>query len=150
MPDADPARCVRGQYDGYRGIPGVAPDSTTETFVAARFDIDSWRWTRVPFFIRTGKALACKATEVRVFFRRPPRIAFVSAPPRPEPNQVVLRVDPEPGLCVVLQSKAPEKGMCQPVHVDLRFADELGTPPEPYERLLDAALRGDHRLFALP
>ena len=148
MPDADPARCVRGQYDGYRGIPGVAPESATETFVAARFDIENWRWAGVPFFIRAGKALACKATEVRVFFRRPPRLAFVPAPPRPEPNQVILRVDPEPGLRVVLQSKAPEKGTCQPVHLDLRFADELGTPPEPYERLLDAALRGDHRLFA--
>jgi glucose-6-phosphate 1-dehydrogenase len=148
MPDADPARCVRGQYDGYRGIPGVAPDSTTETFVGVRFDIDNWRWAGVPFFIRTGKALACRATEVRVFFRRPPRLAFVPAPPRPEPNQVVLRVDPEPGLRVVLQSKAPEKGTCQPVHLDLRFADELGTPPDAYERLLDSALRGDHRLFA--
>jgi glucose-6-phosphate 1-dehydrogenase len=148
MPAADPARCVRGQYDGYRGIPGVAPDSTTETFVAVRFDIENWRWAGVPFFIRTGKALACRATEVRVFFRRPPRLAFVPAPPRPEPNQVVLRVDPEPGLRVVLQSKAPEKGTCRPVHLDLRFADELGAPPDPYERLLDAALRGDHRLFA--
>ena len=148
MPAADPARCVRGQYDGYRGIPGVAPDSTTETFVAVRFDIENWRWAGVPFFIRTGKALACRATEVRVFFRRPPRLAFVPAPPRPEPNQVVLRVDPEPGLRVVVQSKAPEKGTCRPVHLDLRFADELGTPPDPYERLLDTALRGDHRLFA--
>jgi glucose-6-phosphate 1-dehydrogenase len=148
MPDANSARCVRGQYDRYRGIPGVAPDSTTETFVAARFHIDNWRWAGVPFFIRAGKALACRATEVRVFFRRPPRLAFVPAPPRPEPNQVVLRVDPEPGLRVVLQSKAPEKGTCQPVHLDLRFADELGTPPDPYERLLDAMLRGDHQLFA--
>jgi len=148
MPDADPARCVRGQYDGYRGIPGVAPDSTTETYVAVRLAIENWRWAGVPFFIRTGKALACRATEVRVFFRRPPPLAFVPAPPRPEPNQVVLRVDPEPALRVVLQSKAPEKGMCRPVRLDLRFADELGTPPDPYERLLDAALRGDHRLFA--
>jgi glucose-6-phosphate 1-dehydrogenase len=148
MPDADPARCVRGQYDGYRGIPGVAPGSTTETFVAARFDIDNWRWAGVPFFVRAGKALTCRATEVRVFFRRPPRLAFVPAPPRPEPNQFVLRVDPEPGLRVVLQSKAPEKGTCQPVHLDLRFADELGTPPEAYERLLNAMLRGDHKLFA--
>jgi glucose-6-phosphate 1-dehydrogenase len=148
MRDADPARCVRGQYDGYREIAGVAADSTTETFVALRLDIDSWRWAGVPFFIRAGKALACRCTEVRVFFRRPPRLAFVPAPPRPEPNQVILRVDPDPGLRVVVQSKAPEKGTCQPVHLYLRFADELGTPPEPYERLLDAALRGDHRLFA--
>jgi glucose-6-phosphate 1-dehydrogenase len=145
---ADTARCVRGQYDGYRHIAGVAPESDTETFVAVRLDIDNWRWHGVPFFIRAGKALACRGTEVRVFFRRPPRLAFVPAPPRPEPNQLILRIDPEPGLRLVLQSKAPERGTCRPVHLDLRFADEFGVPPEPYERLLDAALRGDHRLFA--
>jgi glucose-6-phosphate 1-dehydrogenase len=64
---------VRGQYDGYRHIAGVEPESDTETFVAVRLDIDNWRWHRVPFFIRAGKALACRGTEVRVFFRRPPR-----------------------------------------------------------------------------
>jgi len=145
---ADPDRCVRGQYDGYRQIPGVAPDSDTETFVALRLDIDNWRWHGVPFFIRAGKALACRATEVRVFFRRPPRLAFVPAPPRPEPNQLILRIDPEPGLRLVLQSKSPERVTSQPVHMDVQFADELGVPPDPYERLLDAALRGDHTLFA--
>jgi glucose-6-phosphate 1-dehydrogenase len=145
---AEPDRCVRGQYEGYRQLPGVAPDSDTETFVALRLDIDNWRWHGVPFFIRAGKALACRATEVRVFFRRPPRLAFVPAPPRPEPNQLILRVDPEPGLRLVLQSKSPERVTSQPVHLDLQFADELGVPPDPYERLLDAALRGDHTLFA--
>jgi glucose-6-phosphate 1-dehydrogenase len=146
--DAEPARCVRGQYAGYRSIAGVPQDSTTETFVALRLDIDNWRWAGVPFFVRAGKALACKCTEVRVFFRRPPRLAFVPAPPRPEPNQLILRVDPDSGLQLALQSKAPQRGTCRPVHLDLRFADEHGIPPEPYERLLDAALRGDHRLFA--
>jgi glucose-6-phosphate 1-dehydrogenase len=145
---ADPRRCVRGQYEGYRQVPGVAPDSDTETFVALRLDVDNWRWHGVPFFIRAGKALACRATEVRVFFRRPPRLAFVPAPPRPEPNQLILRVDPDPGLRLVLQSKSPERVTSQPVHLDLQFADELGVPPDPYERLLDAALRGDHTLFA--
>jgi glucose-6-phosphate 1-dehydrogenase len=148
MPDADPARCVRGQYEGYHHVYGVAPDSGTETFIALRLDIDNWRWQGVPFFVRTGKALACKGTEVRVLFRRPPRLAFVPAPPRPEPNQFILRIDPEPGLRMVLQSKGPHTSTCQPVHLDLKFADELGLPPEPYERLLDAALRGDHHLFA--
>jgi glucose-6-phosphate 1-dehydrogenase len=148
MPDAQPARCVRGQYDGYRQVSGVAPDSATETFVALRLDIDNWRWQGIPFFVRAGKALACKGTEVRVCFRRPPRLAFVPSPPRPEANQFILRVDPEPGLRMVLQSKGPLSGTSQPVHLDLRFADELGLPPEPYERLLDAALRGDHHLFA--
>ena len=148
MPDAQPTRCVRGQYDGYRQVPGVAPDSETETFVALRLDIDNWRWQGIPFFVRAGKALACKGTEVRVCFRRPPRLAFVPSPPRPEANQFILRVDPEPGLRMVFQSKGPLTGTSQPVHLDLRFADELGLPPEPYERLLDASLRGDHHLFA--
>lgn len=148
MPDAQPARCVMGQYEGYRQVPGVAPDSATETFVALRLDIDNWRWQGIPFFVRAGKALACKGTEVRVCFRRPPRLAFVPSPPRPEPNQFILRVDPEPGMRMVLQSKGPLSGTSQPVHLDLRFADELGLPPEPYERLLDAALRGDHHMFA--
>ena len=148
MPEAQPARCVRGQYDGYREVPGVAADSATETFVALRFDIDNWRWQGIPFFVRAGKALACKGTEVRVCFRRPPRLAFVPSPPRPEPNQFILRIDPEPGVRMVLQSKGPLSGTSQPVHLDLRFADELGLPPDPYERLLDAALRGDHHLFA--
>ena len=145
---AEPGRCVRGQYEGYRQVPGVAPDSDTETFAALRLDVDNWRWHGVPFFIRAGKALARRGTEVRVFFHRPPRLAFVPAPPRPEPNQLILRVDPEPGLRLVLQSKAPERVTSEPVHMDLRFADELGVPPDPYERLLDAALRGDHSLFA--
>ena len=148
MPDAEPARCVRGQYEGYRQVYGVAPDSATETFVALRLDIDNWRWQGVPFFVRTGKALACTGTEVRVCFRRPPKLAFVPAPPRPEQNQFILRIGPEPGLRVVIQSKAPESGTCQPIHLDLKFADELGMPPEPYERLLYAALRGFHHLFA--
>jgi len=148
MPDARPARCVRGQYDGYRQLPGVAPDSATETYAALRLDIDNWRWQGVPFFVRSGKALAYKGTEVRVIFRRPPRLAFVPAPPRPEPNQFVLRVDPEPGLCIALQSKGPLTGTSEPVRLTMRFADELGVPPEPYERLLDAALRGDLHLFA--
>jgi glucose-6-phosphate 1-dehydrogenase len=73
--DAEPARCVRGQYAGYRSIAGVPQDSTTETFVALRLDVDNWRWAGVPFFVRAGKALARKCTEVRVFFRRPPRLA---------------------------------------------------------------------------
>jgi glucose-6-phosphate 1-dehydrogenase len=147
MPDADPERLVRGQYDGYRQVPGVAENSTTETFAALRLDIDNWRWGGVPFFVRAGKALARRVTELRVFFRRPPRLAFVPQPTRPEPNQLVLRVDPDPGLRLVLQAKSAARGTSEPVHLDLDFAEELGAPPEPYERILDAAIRGDARLF---
>ena len=76
MPAADPAHYVRGQYDGYREIPGVAPDSTTETYAAMRLEIDNWRWSGVPFFLRTGKLLPVTQTELRLVFRRPPRLGF--------------------------------------------------------------------------
>jgi glucose-6-phosphate 1-dehydrogenase len=76
MPAADPAHYVRGQYDGYREIAGVAPDSTTETYAAMRLEIDNWRWEGVPFFIRTGKHLPITQTELRLIFRRPPQLLF--------------------------------------------------------------------------
>ena len=74
MKEADPAHYVRGQYDGYLDIDGVAKDSTTETFVALRLEIDNWRWSGVPFYIRTGKRLPVTQTELRVIFREPPPV----------------------------------------------------------------------------
>src|SRR6266849_1308271 len=74
--DADPAHYVRGQYDGYPGIDGVAPDSTTETYAALRLEIENWRWSGVPFFIRTGKRLPVTQTELRLVFRHPPKLGF--------------------------------------------------------------------------
>src|SRR3954451_23726524 len=79
MPEADPAHYVRGQYDGYRDIAGVAPDSTTETYAAMRLEIDNWRWSDVPFYIRTGKLLPVTQTELRLIFREPPRLGFHDA-----------------------------------------------------------------------
>ena len=79
--DADPSHYVRGQYEGYRGIEGVAPDSDTETYAALRLEIDNWRWAGVPFFLRTGKCLPVRQTEVRLLFSHPPRLHFV--PERP-------------------------------------------------------------------
>ena len=76
METADPREYVRGQVDGYRSIPGVAPDSTTETFAALRLDIDNWRWEGVPFFIRTGKNLPVTQTEVRLHFKRSPKVGL--------------------------------------------------------------------------
>ena len=86
MPPADPQHYVRGQYEGYADVPGVAPGSTTETYVALRLEIDNWRWADVPVFLRAGKALPHKVTEVRLFLRREPRLAFLSLPTRAEPN----------------------------------------------------------------
>lgn len=147
IPDADPAHYVRGQYQGYRQVPGVSRRSTTETYAALRLGIDNWRWAGVPFFIRAGKAMAERVTEVRVVFRHPPHLAFLGRNARAEPNQLILRIDPDPGLRVVLNSKGGEGRVSQPVHLDLSFAAEVGRPAEPYERLIDDALHGDHRLF---
>jgi glucose-6-phosphate 1-dehydrogenase len=147
MPDIDPAPCVLGQYEGYRKIAGMRPDSRTETYVALRLGIDNWRWAGVPFYIRAGKALATRVTEVRVIFKRPPRLAFLAEPVHPHPNQLVLRIDPDPGLRLSLLSKAAEGTASREVHLDLAFAAELGKPPEPYERLIHDALAGDRSLF---
>jgi glucose-6-phosphate 1-dehydrogenase len=145
--DADPARYVRGQYQGFHDVKGVAPSSGTETYVALQLEIDNWRWAGVPFFIRAGKALASRVTEVRVILKRPPRLAFLAEPRHPDPTQVVLRIDPNPGMRVVLLSKGADGASAQCVNLELSFAAELGRPAEPYERLLHDALSGDHSLF---
>src|SRR5881394_4236833 len=95
---ADPAQYVRGQYDGYRSIGGVAPDSTTETYVALRLEIENWRWAGVPFFIRTGKRLPVTQTELRLVFKRPPQLGFWPSGHDPEPNQLVVKLDPSTGI----------------------------------------------------
>ena len=146
MPPADPQHYVRGQYQGYADIPGVARGSATETYVALRLEIDNWRWAEVPVFLRAGKALPHRVTEVRLLLRRTPRLAFLPQPTRAEPNQVVLRIDPDPGLRLQLSALAGQSW--RPVHLDTSFARELGEPAEPYERLLHAALAGDHQYFA--
>ena len=147
MPDADPEHYVRGQYRGFHDVRGVAPSSGTETYAALRLEIDSWRWAGVPFFIRVGKALAGRVTEVRVILKRPPRLAFLHQPSHPDPTQVVLRIDPDPGMRVMLLSKGPDGTSAKSVSLDLCFEEELGKPAEPYERLLNDALIGDRSLF---
>jgi glucose-6-phosphate 1-dehydrogenase len=146
MPSADPAHYVRGQYDGYRSITGVQPDSQTETFAALRLEIDNWRWSGVPFFVRAGKALPVRATEIRVVFNRPPKLAITSL--APDPNELVLRIDPTPGTDLVVQAKEPGANRTRTVDLSLIFAEELGEAPEPYERLLSDAMRGDSSQFA--
>jgi glucose-6-phosphate 1-dehydrogenase len=147
MPDADPAYHVRGQYEGYLEVPGVAPGSTTETFVALRLEVDNWRWSGVPFFVRAGKALAETVTEVRLVLKRPPPLRFLPRHVNSEPNCLIIRIEPDAGLRVEMQAKAPDGWAPEVLHLDMSFAEELGRPPEPYERLLDDALRGDATLF---
>lgn len=146
MPEADPSMYVRGQYKGYLQIPRVKPASATETYAALKVEVNNWRWAGVPFFIRAGKAMAATVTEVRVILKRPPRLAFLEEPPNPDPTQIVLRIDPDPGLQFVLLSKGPDRKP-QRVHLDLSFAKELGPSLEPYERLLHDALIGELSLF---
>ena len=147
MPAVDPDRCVRGQYRGYTDVAGVAKGSTTETFVALRLEINNWRWAGVPIFLRAGKALPERVTEVRLFTHRVPSMSFLPEHRRRAgPNQIVLRIDPDPGLR--LQLTALEDDRWRDLHLDSSFMADLGEPLLPYERLLHGALIGDHRLFA--
>ena len=147
IPAADPARYVRGQYEGYREIDGVAPDSETETYAALELAVENWRWSGVPFFIRAGKCLAKRVTEVRVVYRSPPPLG-IGGRAVPEADETVFRIDPDPGASVIFEAKKPGVDALRQVHLDLRFAEQLGVQPEPYERLLGDALAGDRSRFA--
>jgi glucose-6-phosphate 1-dehydrogenase len=148
IPDADPDRYVRGQYDGYRDTEGVAPDSTTETYAALRLEIDNWRWAGVPFFVRTGKHLAVRQTELRVLFKHPPRLGFLpEGHRRPEPNQIVFKIDPSTGIRLVLDAQRADRQGANEIEFDMEFAEEGGEGATPYEVLLHAALCGDATHF---
>jgi len=148
MPAAEPRHYVRGQYDGYRQIPGVAADSTTETYAAMRLEIDNWRWEGVPFFLRTGKRLPVTQTELRVVFRRPPRLGFVSTDRRrPEPSQMVIRLDPTTGVRLRLEAQRAGDELPAPITLDMEFAQEGGEGATPYEVLLHDAMRGEAANF---
>lgn len=149
MPPADPAHYVRGQYEGYLDVVGVAPDSSTETYCALRLSIENWRWHGVPFFIRAGKALPERVTEVRVIFHRPPPLRLASSRSHhPAPNQLVLRIDPAPGARLKMAAKAASGDGFREIHMDMEFADEGGDGPTPYEELLSAAMAGNKDNFA--
>jgi glucose-6-phosphate 1-dehydrogenase len=146
IPPADPQDYVRGQYDGYLSVPGVSPGSQTETFAALRLEIDNWRWSGVPFFIRAGKELPERVTEVRIIFKPPPRLVF--SPHTPHPDEFIIRIDPTPGADLVVQVKAPgPEPTLRTIDLSLIFSGELGDPPEPYERLFGDLLEGEARLF---
>ncbi len=144
----DTSRVVRGQYVGYRGEDGVAPDSDVETFVAVELAIDNWRWAGVPFLIRTGKSLPLTATEAVITFQAPPRALFAGPMEQPEPNRFRFRLGPDEFVRVELQSKVPGEEMVSrtvPLDVD-GHQGPLGAPA--YERLLGDVIEGDARLFA--
>jgi glucose-6-phosphate 1-dehydrogenase len=148
MPAGDPAHYVRGQYDGYREIDGVAADSTTETYAALRLEIDNWRWSGVPFYIRTGKDLPITQTEVRLVFKRPPRLGFgIAGTEGPEPNQLVVKLDPSTGIRLVVEAQRADSVKPERINLDMEFAEEGGEGATPYEVLLHAAMVGDSKRF---
>ncbi|HXY86120.1 MAG TPA: glucose-6-phosphate dehydrogenase, partial [Gaiellaceae bacterium] len=143
--EADPANYVRGQYDGYLSIDGVAPDSTTETYAALRLEIENWRWAGVPFFIRTGKRLPVTQTELRLVFKHPPHLGFAAFDRELTPNQLVVKLDPTTGVRLVVEAhRADNAGT---IELDMEFAQEGGEGPTPYEVLLHAAMVGDSTRF---
>jgi glucose-6-phosphate 1-dehydrogenase len=145
--EADPQHYVRGQYDGYRSIDGVAADSTTETYAALRLEIENWRWAGVPFFIRTGKRLPATQTELRLVFKQPPRLGFGFSRSEVEPNQLVVRLDPSTGIQIVFDAHRADRPGISNIKLDMEFSEEGGEGPTPYEVLLHAALRGDDTRF---
>jgi glucose-6-phosphate 1-dehydrogenase len=146
--EADPAQCVRGQYEGYRTISGVAAESNTETFAAMRLDIDNWRWSGVPFFIRTGKRLPATQTEFRLIFKRPPSLGLrLPGLHQPEPDELVIKLDPFTGIRFRLQARRSDAPGPEPITLDMAFAQEGGEGPTPYEVLLHAAMAGNSMRF---
>ena len=125
IPDINPNRYVRGQYEGYRGIEGVDPKSNTETFIALRLDVNNWRWSGIPFFVRAGKELAEKVTEVRVIFQSPPPLG-IGGGPTPETDEIVVRIDPDAGISFLVEAKQPGEEGLRRVNLDLLFRQQFG------------------------
>ena len=141
----DRAHVVRGQYAGYRSVPGVKSGSTVDTFVAAKLFIDSWRWAGVPIYIRAGKALPVTATEVMVDFKRPPRETFAEIIP-PASGHMRLRISPDVTIALGVRVKRPGEGM-RGEDVELILTEQATAFIPPYQRLLDDAMHGVGDLF---
>jgi glucose-6-phosphate 1-dehydrogenase len=151
MSPVDRRNVIRGQFEGFREVPGVASDSDTETFVAMRVDIESWRWAGVPFYLRSGKHLPVTATEILVEFKSPPRLFFAhsSAPP-PHPNHLLFRTKPGERVSISAEVKRPGDNLVsRTVELDYSYDEHReGERESAYARLLVDAMEGDHRLFA--
>ncbi|MGI8703971.1 MAG: glucose-6-phosphate dehydrogenase [Candidatus Limnocylindrales bacterium] len=150
---------VRGQYapgwiggvavHGYREEGEVDPQSTTNTFVALKVEVQNWRWADVPFYLRTGKRLPKRATEIAIQFKRPPLMLFRDASADPEPNLLALRIQPDEGILLRFAAKVPELGLdVRSVNMDFTYGTSFTTDaPEAYETLLLDAMLGDASLF---
>jgi glucose-6-phosphate 1-dehydrogenase len=157
---ADPeTQVVRGQYGpgwvaatavpGYRQEPDVDPASETETFIATRLTIDDWRWSGVPFYVRTGKRLPKRATEIAIQFREVPHHLFRDAAVDPDPNLLAIRIQPDEGIMLRFGAKVPGLGMAiRPVTMDFTYGSAFSVDsPDAYETLILDALQGDASLF---
>lgn len=151
---------VRGQYApgysngesviGYREEDEVAKDSNVETFVALRLFIDNWRWSSVPFYLRGGKRLPKRGTEIAVIFKEAPGVLFKQQGESYDPNVLVIRIQPDEGIALKINCKVPgPSSPVQPVKMDFRYGSYFGkSPPEAYERLILDCILGDSTLFA--
>jgi glucose-6-phosphate 1-dehydrogenase len=147
--EVEPGEIVRGQYAGYLDEPGVDPNSNVETFTAIRLHIDNWRWAGVPIFMRTGKRMAETSLEAVVEFKQPPRMLFKPVEGHlPSPNVLRFRLGIGDGVDMQLQVKAPGADLfTSQVDLSVEFSAAFGQRQEAYERLLDAAIEGDHFRF---
>jgi glucose-6-phosphate 1-dehydrogenase len=147
----DPLNVVLGQYEGYRDTTGVAPDSHTPTFAAMRLELESWRWQGVPFFLRSGKALAQKASEINIQFKCPPQIMFNMADSDGfSPNVLSICIAPDEGIHFRFEAKEPGSARdTRSVDMEFHYRDYFGANalPDAYERLLLDAVKGDASLF---
>ncbi|MEX2026727.1 MAG: glucose-6-phosphate dehydrogenase [Pirellulaceae bacterium] len=152
MTDEEVARnTVRGQYDGYRQSKEIAADSQTATFAALKLEIDNWRWSDVPFYLRSGKAMSCRTTQIVIQFRHPPSMVFDGGPRQHlESDRLVIQIQPAEGIQLHFQTKVPDAGMqLRLTDLDFRFCREFtGSMPDAYQRLLLDAMNGDASLFA--
>lgn len=150
-PEEVSASTIRGQYEGYTATEGIPKNSRTATFAALRLEIDNWRWSGVPFYLRSGKAMSCRTTQIVIQFRQPPHMVFENGPRgHMDANRLVLQIQPAEGIQVHFQTKVPDAGMqLRLTDLDFRFAREFtGTMPDAYQRLLLDAMNGDASLFA--
>ncbi|MDQ3408340.1 MAG: glucose-6-phosphate dehydrogenase [Chloroflexota bacterium] len=150
---------VRGQYSagwsadhkvvGYRQEPEVPPDSRVETFVSLKLEVQNWRWADVPFYLRTGKRLPKRATEIAIHFKQPPLMLFRDASTNPEPNLLAMRIQPDEGILLRFAAKVPELGLdVRSVNMDFTYGTSfMKDAPEAYETLLLDAMLGDASLF---
>ncbi len=141
---------VRAQYEGYRQTEGVAPDSQTPTFAALKLYVDNWRWKGVPIYLRSGKSLAAKTSQVIVEFQRPPHLMFrLPDEYKFVPNILSLCIQPDEGIHLMFEAKVPDSDQdMRSVDMDFHYRDSFsGALPDAYERLLMEAMRGDASLF---